>query len=375
MKPLLTILLICTNTWLYATHIVGGAFDLQYLGGDNYKLTFTMLRDCENGEAPFNRTVSVGIFDKKTNRIIDKFILFNPTASTLNPAKPECTQKVPGCTEQAIYTSFITLPLDVYNNQEGYYLSWERCCRNHIIKNIQSPGEAGITYYLEIPSPARYRNSSPKAKFNPFTVLCVGNFYRHNFNFTDADGDSLSYDMITPVNGTLTKDWPNSDEDDQVNNPGPYKSIQWMQGHSKDAPINGTPALGINATTGELTANPNQEGVFVFAIRVREYRNGVLIGTTHWELQYNVIRCVGNDPPAIELFQENTKITNSNIYVRVPNKVTFSVRIKDEEKLDTVELYSEFSADSTSPFFLKPSDQKDSISATYSWTWQTSCAH
>lgn len=354
---------------------MGGGFDLQYLGGDNYRLTFTMLRDCENGKAPFNRVVSVAIFDKETNQLVDKFELFNPVASTINPSKPECVQKVPGCTERAIYTDIISLPLSVYNNMDGYYLSWERCCRNHIIKNIQQPEDAGIAYYLEIPSPALYRNSSPKPAFNPFTVLCQFNFYRLNMAFSDADGDSLSYEVVTPINGTLTKDYPNGDDQSQLNNPGPYSKITWMQGYSEQAPINGSPALGVDAQSGELTAYPNEEGVFVFAMRINEYRNGKLIGTTYWELQYTVIKCIGNDPPKIELFQENIKMTGGNIYVRVPDKVTFSIRVKDEEKLDTVELYSGFSKDSTSPFYLQPTYQKDSISAIYSWTWQTNCNH
>ena len=113
----------CLLSAANATHIVGGGFDLQHLNGNRYRLTFTMLRDCENGQAPFNKTIFVGIFNKETNAVMDTIVMTTGQTGELNPTIPGCVQDVPGCVEKATYTSIITLPSHIYNNTQGYYFN------------------------------------------------------------------------------------------------------------------------------------------------------------------------------------------------------------------------------------------------------------
>jgi hypothetical protein len=60
----------------YATHIVGGAFDVQWQGGNNYKISLKVLRDCRNGTADFNKpNIRIGVYQKNNNALATYFTL------------------------------------------------------------------------------------------------------------------------------------------------------------------------------------------------------------------------------------------------------------------------------------------------------------
>src|SRR5688572_31209792 len=69
-----------------ATHIVGGDLTYRCLGGNMYRLTLTVRRDCELGapEAPFDDPASIGIFDLLTGMDITDIVGF-PSGHILIP--------------------------------------------------------------------------------------------------------------------------------------------------------------------------------------------------------------------------------------------------------------------------------------------------
>ena len=372
MKYLIFIASIFASLIASATHIVGGGFDLQWLTGNTYQLTLVVYRDCTS-ETDFNKNVYVGIYDKKTNVRKDSIGIPRGLVTKINPSFAQCVVAVPGCSEKAIYTRTITLSPTKYNNTAGYYLSWERCCRNHIIQNIQQPGDASMAFYAEIPSPAVYLNSTPRLVVNPFTVLCVDNLFNYDITYNDANGDSLVYDLITPLNGTLSKNNPN---DDQFNNrpilnPGPYDDITWLPGFSSTEQIKGDPALSINPQTGELTVKPSQAGVFVVGIRVTEYRNGIKIGLVHLELQFLVVNCLTNSFPDVTMYQNGNAVKVDTMYVTIPNQLKFGISAYDADSIDTV--YVTHNLDSTDLQYFTSTESRSTSNATYNWTLQSYC--
>lgn len=365
MKALSTLLLLCISLSNYATHIVGGGFDLQSLGNNRYQVTLIVYRDCENGQAGFNDPLTIGIFDKSTHVMIQSFVMSKLTQSKINPTLAKCVVQVPGCTEKAIYSREIILDPSKYNNNAGYYLSWERCCRNHIIQNIQSPGDASMTFYAEIPSPKLFTNSTPKLITNPFTVLCLDNLFTYDIKFTDADKDSLVYEIITPVNGTLDRFEPNDGSRGPILNSGPYKSITWLDSYSSDSSIKGDPALQIDHTNGKIMVKPNQTGVFVVAFRVSEFRSGIRIGFVNLELQFVVVNCITNQPPIIKAFDEKDNIVGSDIYVTIPNSIYLKIVAEDEDDLDTMIIKTDLE-------YERPDHGQKTAWAV--WNWKTYCA-
>lgn len=314
---------VCSN--VFATHIVGGSFSLKWISGSNYELTLNVMRDCKNSQTPFDDNATVGIFDKSTQRLMKTLHMSTITETQLNFSGLGCVNSVPGeCVKLGVYKEMVSLPSNVYNNDAGYYFSYQRCCRNNIIANIQNPGAAGIAIYMEIPSPKFIINSTPYFTANPSTYLCVGNLTKYNFGFKDDDNDELRYSLVTPLNGNLDKDNPQ----DQNASAGPYPTIDWFGSHSDEREILGSPSLAIDPKTGELSVSPLQAGIYVAAVKVEEYRFGVKLGEVRLEIQFSVTECPQPIPQL--LFKDvNGGITGSSFEVEAPGKVCFDIEGTD----------------------------------------------
>lgn len=322
-----------------ATHLVGGCIELKWNGGDSYTITVRILRDCENGNpnAYFDQTIAVGIFEKNTNIKKTQFTLsfsqFNPDDDTLKFTGANCANIVTGCTHIGTYRTIVTLNSNTYNSNNGYYLSWQRCCRNGIINNIINPGDAAMTLYTEVPNLRLVKNSSPHYTNNPNTLLCANNLFEYNMDFVDDDGDELKYSFIDPINGHLDRNQPSSG----TSTPGPYPNTVWQMGYGNNNAINGTVPLSIDATTGKISCNPSSPGVYVASIRVEEFRFGIKIGEVRLELQLTVTICPNNPPLSSVTTINNQILTTDTIFIPIPDSVCFKVRGVDQT--DSIYLY------------------------------------
>src|ERR1700741_5634467 len=143
-----------------ATHIVGGEIYYDCLGSDNYRITLKIYRDCSSASnAPYDNPASVLVYNSSGVYLQTIDLTFpgaNPVPDSINNP---CIQP-PGfnCVEEAIYQSTVNLP----GVTGGYYLVYQRCCRNNTILNLVNPGAVGSTYMEHIPGTAQVIcNSSP----------------------------------------------------------------------------------------------------------------------------------------------------------------------------------------------------------------------
>lgn len=195
-------------------------------------------------------------------------------------------------TSRVFYSSVINLNPNLYADPEGYYIQWERCCRNASIKNIVNPIGTGMTYVLEIPPLMKdgkiFKNSSP-VLFKPLSdYACINQLYYTEFTGTDPDGDSLVYSLTTPLNSSAQIAVP-------IPQPKPHFNIAFASGYWEGNMIPGIPPLKIS-NNGLLTVAPGETGLYVFAIKVEEFRDGVKIGEVRRDFQMLVVD--GCDPPA-----------------------------------------------------------------------------
>ena len=95
--------------------------------------------------------------------------------------------------------------------------------------------------------------------------------------------------MITPLNQKGTNQNSVS--------PAPYPDVSWLPGYGANNAIQGSPALSVDARTGQLSVTATQLGLFVFAVRVEEYRNGLKIGEVRRDFQLLVIDCPPQTTP------------------------------------------------------------------------------
>ncbi len=287
-----------------ATHIVGGELDLQHKSGSTYTLTLNLYFDAIHGSpGALDDNLAASIFEKSTNQRITTVILPKTSNTFVDYTNPACTVGSLS-TRKILYVKDILLDPATYNSPNGYYVAVERCCRNLAITNIVDPGGAAQTFYLEFPAVVRngapFLDSTPRI-FPPLgDYACRNELFYYDFGGQDVDGDSLIYDMVTPLNGHATGPNPAPPA-----GPAPYSTITWNPGLGTANQIPGSPTLGIDAHSGRLTVRPASLGLFVFGVRCAEYRRGVKIGETRRDFQLYVLSCPTNTAPELQVRASN----------------------------------------------------------------------
>ncbi len=277
-----------------ATHIAGGEMVYAWKGGNQFEITLKLYRDCLTGAAAFDPTILIGIFDKGTNQVVDSLFMNLGTVDTVSlngPAGP-CALPPEVCIEIGTYVETITIP----DNPAGYYVAWERCCRNGTVVNIQKPLDTGFAFYMEMPDPALH-NSSPVFSNAPLPFVCEGQPLVYSMAAADPDGDVLVYELSDPLAGNLgfpTNTPPQATAPGPQ--PGPYASIVWAPGYSLANVCGSNSPMTINAATGQMSVVADAFGLYAMAVTVREFRNGIQIGLVRREIEFAVVVCEASLP-------------------------------------------------------------------------------
>jgi len=305
MKKILILIALCyVLPNLLATHIVGGEIMYKHLISNGfsvkYRITLFLYIDCNNGSSEAIKMdkdgfINVYAYDNSNN----SYSLYNnngnfyPLANArtgptrVSDVNYKCIKTAPNaCVDKYTFTTDIELPI----NNGGYTISFERCCRNNSINNIIRPESTGATYWTHIPSAKIIKiDNSPVFRSLPPNFLCTNAPLKFDHSATDADGDSLSYELYTPFIGATSGE-PLPSETTSTN-PSDFTTLDW-NGYSTNNQIDGNPILSIDRKSGKLTLTPTKTGQFVVGILVTEYRKGVRIGETKRDFQFNVSNCV-----------------------------------------------------------------------------------
>ncbi len=291
MKNLLIIwLLVCFK--LSATHIVGGEMTYKYLGSNEYELKLKLYIDCYNGSTQAiaqDLYANIGIFEGDSGKLIQGLCQSPIRNSPIRVSKTNynCIKISPNaCVDAYEYITNVVLP----PIKGGYYLSFQRCCRNNTIVNIINPLSTGENIWTKINDTLSFGyNSSPEFKNLPPNFLCTNAQLIFDHSATDIDGDSLVYEFFHPYNGA-TNNNPRP-ECNLFENP-PFTQIVFGSSYTFNNAIPSSPVVSLNRYTGELRITPIQVGQYVVGIVVKEFRDGRLIGYTQRDYQFNVQDCV-----------------------------------------------------------------------------------
>jgi len=297
---LLILFLFIFNYIAHATHIVGGGFSYEKLFGNNYRFRLTLYFDYINGNpGAKDESPDCSIYSKSTNQLIDTLMFPLIDSSRFLPyTNPRCAIGNNIKTQVLIYEKTLFMPPASFSDPLGYYLVWERCCRNNVITNILKPQNTGQSFYMEFPPVAingvNFANSSPQFQGINSDYPCINQAFSLSFLAVDPDGDSLVYSFTNPLKG-------NSDTARRLivppSMPGPYVPVNWRPGFNAQNAITGNPGLSVNSKNGLLTCVASQVGLFVFSVLCEEFRNGKKIGEVRREMQLNVKDCLPNAPP------------------------------------------------------------------------------
>ncbi|MFT5914232.1 MAG: gliding motility-associated-like protein [Flammeovirgaceae bacterium] len=295
---LLSLLLFGGVQSLQATHIVGGEIEVGR-NGNNLTFTLNLYFDEINGnDGARDQRITVGIYRKSDNtRVRNEVIdLTDSTDVGYTNPDPECDNSVVQ-TESRVYIK--TIDGSGLNDPGGYYVIFDRCCRNNNIKNIVDPQGTGMMFYTEFPS-INTINSSPTLNQPVRDFACRGTPFYSDFSAVDPDGDDLVYSLTTPLRGLSNRDEPAPDNSAVLNNPTSLTATFGI-GYNLSNVIDGAPTLSIDQN-GILRVTPTEEGLYVFGVKVEEFRNGVKIGEVRRDYQVQVqSNCDPNDPPVISV--------------------------------------------------------------------------
>jgi len=329
-----------------ASHIVGGEFEVIHISGNTYRINLILYFDKLNGSpGARDNNVVAAIYRKRDNQFMQNVSFDSPSETNVSYTQPECSRGEI-VTSKLVYSAQVVLSDTRYNDPQGYYIIWERCCRNYAITNIFSENPdissraAGQTFYLEFPPVVKdgqpFYNSSPRL-FPPLNdYACPRKPYYVDFAGIDDDGDSLVYSLVTPLSTHSIVALPPLQ-------PAPYPLVTWRNPFSLENVLNGDPDLAIS-TDGFLTATPSQQGLYVFAVKCDEYRDGVKIGETRRDFQMLVVDvCPRAEAPQIlgkKLgdttfgFDENMQVTFGNTVADSERCIEVQVSDPDASKQD-----------------------------------------
>jgi hypothetical protein len=329
-RPLIIVFLLITIQ-AFASHIVGGEFQLVHLTDYKYRIDLIIYFDEING-LPGNK-IQDQIITAKIFKNADGSFVRDVALPLYSDTPVEYTQKKCAIgllsTSKMFYSTEVTLEPETYNDPGGYYIVWERCCRNYSITNIVSknptdfPGEgAGQTFFLQFPpvikSGVPFINSSPQLLYPFSDYACINRLFYSDFSGIDADGDSLVYSITTPWSTHSVQAYPPI-------NPKPYPEVTWRPSFSLQNVMRGNPDLSISKQ-GMITVKPtNLAGLFALAVTCEEYRDGVKIGEVRRDYQLLVEDCDEDVAPVISAGMHGT-YTRDTLGISFDNTVSDSLR-------------------------------------------------
>lgn len=287
-----TALFFATAPQARASHAVGADIFYECVGQDSFLITLNFYWDCiASLAAPTNASIGVTntctgtsstVSVPRTARVLPEDSIQGYEISDLCPAeriRSRCNGgTLPGIRKYQ-YTFLWVAPAECAN----WRISYDLNARNAAINTLQNPG--GVDLYIEAfinntthPTLGKICNNSPTFTSKPVPYFCYQDNIFYNQGAIDIDGDSLVYTMIQPLQ-----------------NPGTV--INYAAGFSVAQPISTIGPFNFNPLTGQMSFVPQQQQVGVVTVRIDEYRNGILIGSTMRDIQVVILGAALCTPP------------------------------------------------------------------------------
>ncbi|MBS1645415.1 MAG: gliding motility-associated C-terminal domain-containing protein [Bacteroidetes bacterium] len=269
-----------------ASHFYGADLNYTWVSGYTYRVTLTVFGDC--GGAAFSAlngsTAELRIYNGAT--LFKKDTLFQQGSGfEVTPVCPaqanntnckSVTNTIPGV-KRYIYAKDIVLNDTSSNWKFQFYgnMSGSAAGRSNSITNINT----GTTTVLE----AKLNNSlAPNTSVGYTTIptpfFCINKPANYNPGAVDPDLDSLSFSLVPGLS--------------------PGGTVTYVTGYSATAPL--ATALGsysFSPSNGQISFTPNAVQRSLVVGEVREYRNGILVGTSMREMTFVALSSCSNNPP------------------------------------------------------------------------------
>ena len=306
---------------------LGGDMTWTCIGQDSFIIRMVLYRDCN--QDPMVSSVNLAIKCKSSGSLISNVSIHTPPPVDITPTcGHSCTRcqsascSFPYGIEQYTFTKFL-----VFDNSVScceLLLSYKGCCRSSAFTNIQ-PGQL---FYLEAMlnrciSPC---DNSPSLTNPPIAIICLGQDFVFCHGVVDIDVnpngvfiDSLAYEWIAPSSATNTAV--------AFNHPYTFDKPLFFWGYP-DANLAFPRGFHLDDHTGGLIFRPLKIEFASFALKIKEYRKGQIIGELSRDIGVLVISCPNNNAPVLSgpFYKE----------IVAGNTVNFSIHTNDYDTKDTL---------------------------------------
>jgi gliding motility-associated-like protein len=282
--------LFCFSKPVSATHCAGGDLTYEWVSDSTYRFIFTLYRYC--GGIAANQYVVLNVANS-CNQAQGQFTLTRVT--TLRSGLPngsEVSTSCPGygtlCSggsypgyEEWVYSGLVTLPSRC--NSWNFYVNVN--ARNNST-NLVNGSLHNFHVEATLNNLHAQGNSSPYFSIKPVPYICLNVPYAYNQGAVDPDGDSLGFELVTPLYAPGM----------QMTYIPPYGVFNPF------ATVAGT--FSFSPLTGQIAFTPSMLSQNTVSVRVTEYRNGVRIGSVMRDIQYSVLPCTITQPE-VEILKES----------------------------------------------------------------------
>lgn len=349
------VLMICFQQTTKADHTM--AVDLTYkcINETTYELTLGFYLDCSSGllQDPPEQPI-INIISNTCGEAFNTTLTQEDSGLPTNEVSPFCAEELlagnttcllgdlPGV-KRFIYKGEVTIPKKCSDWVFSYQLEGGANAetRSALITNLINPEFESL--YVEATLNNTFAcNSSPN-----FLQMPVGYFCNVPSSFSlgvdNPEADSTVFSLMQPLSGP--------------NNPITYSNINF----TPEQPFN-VDFFTINSDNGNISFEPNGgDQVAVVAMKVEEYRNGVLIGSVMRDMQFLVLDCTNQ--------QLSTTVSPSQIFYNVcPDEtLTFEVTVTDPDVNDEIDFRLDV-GNIEGALFTIPPGETNPVTGTFSWT-------
>lgn len=290
MKKLLFIItflfgLMCFSEEATATHSAGGEIYYEYLGGNQYKVTFRLFRDCSlspaTAQAPGTMPLCYGnnCGTPMSTITMPKISVDTPFTGCPGIATKcaSTTSTIPGY-ETHTYQVTVTLS-QLCNN-------WKFICTLSA-RNAQTwlLNANSMDLYVEatLDNTVANPDNSPRFTALPSPYACINQQFNGSLFPVDIDGDSLFFYTVQPRD-------PNGNCATYTTTNIAYTGFPAPQvGNPVTNPIPTNNTFQINSQTGGYSFTPTNVGTGTMTFVCESYRNGQLIGKVMRDVQIAVL--------------------------------------------------------------------------------------
>ena len=317
-KQLILLMALIWSPKVFADHLAGGHFEYKSLGNNQYQIDFFFLRDC------------AGVI-----------VTDNPLLYVRNTCTNSCTEVASmeqvGSSDVVDYGCGNTcLQL---NDRPGYRLLrftkiitlYSTPCSEYIISTaIDARNDVDFCsneswYYNYIRINTSVSNDSPTMSGANVALGCRTYLSEPLYTVNQTNGDQIVYDFVPAMNGDYTA-WCD-----------PFP-VTYEAGLNFNQPFPSTAPFILDQSNGSFAYVPTQIGKGYFAVRAREYRNGILISEMVIDGMLYATNC--ESPSGVTFNDFSSTGTNIMEVSGTPGVYCETVQLESNETIESVTVES-----------------------------------